>query len=325
MATYEESFVDIRKAVQSMSEGAADFRLSASLRRVADRIREGDSLYEAFNAEGNLYPPIFVRMTKVGEESGTLAVIYKQLADYFDQQVSMRRRFFMRLIYPAFMVVAMIVVLSLVSAVIAGIASEKSSFDSIETAFFKKAGGNFLKVGLLILGILVVRWVVVGRAITDAIVLFIPGLAGAFRKLMLGRFTLSMHLMTGSAIGLPEAVRESGKASNNAYCAIVTEKAARQIEEGTPLTPALQSTGLFPREFIDIIEVAEESGTVSESLRRVAIRYSEDAEIAMDRIVSATSWGIYLAVMAIMAYNIIVLYAQYVGKIMQLTNEASRY
>jgi len=316
MATYQESFVDIRKALRSMSASTTDSRMSSSLGRVAGRIEDGESLFEAFSAEGDRYPLIFLRMTKVGEESGTLSVIYHQLADYLDQQVSMRRRFLLRLIYPAFMVIALIVVLSLINAVYSSMTPDGNvSMNAIEQAFVRNVGKYLLIVGSIVGAVILLRFLLAGRRVTDTAILFIPGLAGAFRKLMLYRFSLSMYLMTGSAIGMPEAVRESGKATNNAFAAWLLGKAAERLEDGVPLTEALKQANLFPPDFIDIMEVAEESGTVSESLRRVAPHYAEDAEIAMNRIVSAVAWGAYLTVAGVMAYYIIMLFSQYVSRI----------
>jgi type IV pilus assembly protein PilC len=316
MATYQDSFVDIRKALNSMSEGTGDSRMSASLRRVLERVKDGDSLFEAFGREGTRYPVIFLRMTKVGEEAGTLAAVYHQLADYLDQQVAMRRRFFSRMIYPSLMVVALIVILSLVRAVTGSISAEGSvSIQQIEKVFVMNALQGFGVVAAIVGAILIARMLFVGRSVTDGAVLFIPGLAGAFRKLVLYRFSLSMYLMTGSAIGMPEAVRESGKATNNALFAHSMEKVARQLEDGVGLTEALSESMFFPREFLDIVEVAEESGTVSESLKRLTPHYAEDAEIALNRIVSTIAWGAYLTVAGIMAYHIIKMFAGYVGAI----------
>lgn len=316
MATYQDSFVDIRKALSSMSEGSSDSRMAASLKRVLERIKDGDSLFEAFSKEGNRYPVIFLRMTKVGEEAGTLAVVYHQLADFLDQQVAMRRRFLLKIIYPSLMVVALIVILSLVRAVTAGISAEGSvSMQEIERIFLMNVLQRFTVVGAIVAAVFIARKVFVGRSITDAAILFIPGLAGAFRKLVLYRFSLSMYLMTGSAIGMPEAVRESGKATNNALFSHFMEKVARKLEDGIGLTEALRGSRFFPQEFLDIVEVAEESGTVSESLRRLTPHYAEDAEITLDRIVSTIAWGAYLTVAGIMAYHIIKMFAGYVGAI----------
>jgi type II secretory pathway component PulF len=313
MATYQDSFVDIRRALASLADGARDSRLSGSLRRVAERVNEGASLYEAFEAEGNRYPQIFLRMTKIGEASGTLAQIYRTLADYLEQQVAMKRRFIGRLIYPGFMLFMMMVVHSILTGVFAGVGGQSTNWSQIERVMARQFAIDIsLAVGA-VLAVFALRYALAGRSLTDAFVLYMPPLRGAFRKLVMARFSLSMYLMTGSAIGLPEAVEESGKATGNWYFAHRCAKAARCIEEGEPLTPVLDDIDIFPRDFIDIVEVAEESGTLSESMRRVAPHYAEDAEMSMNRLVTGLAWALYLGMMAVMGFYIITLYAKYIS------------
>jgi len=334
MSTYQDSFVDLRKALVSLSQGTSDPRLSASLRRVAERVKEGDSLFEAFNAEGDRFPLIFLRMTKVGEESGTLAEIYKTLADYFEQQLAMRNRFIAQLIYPCFMVAALVLVHSLITAVFTTIAGATaaggaaaagagSDWAQMEKIFLRTLTTDVGIIAAIIGGILLLRIAVVGRGLTDMLILYLPPLRWPFRKLVLSRFSLSMYLMTGSAIGMPEAVAESGKSTGNSFVAGLCERGAEEIREGTPLTPVLASMGIFPRDFIDIVDVAEESGTVSESLKRVSIHYAEAADTSMKRLVSGLAWGIYLFIGGIMAYYIITLYAGYISNITNLANQVN--
>ena len=318
MATYQDSFVDIRRALNSLSEGARDSRLSSSLRRVSERVNEGLSLYEAFEAEGDRYPQIFLRMTKIGEASGTLAQIYRTLADYLEQQVAMRRRFLGRLIYPAFMLLVMMFVHSVltgVRSVLRGADTGTANWSGIEKIMARQFGIDISILAAVILGVFALRYALAGRSLTDAFALYMPPLRGAFRKLVMARFSLSMYLMTGSAVGLPEAVEESGKATGNWYFAHRCEKAARRIEEGEPLTPVLDDIDIIPRDFIDIVEVAEESGTISESMRRIAPHYAEEAEQSMDRLVTGLAWAIYMGMMLVMAYYIITLYAGYIDSI----------
>lgn len=316
MSTYQDSYVDVRKALTSMSNGFSDRRARESLIRVRDRINGGATLYQAFSREGNAYPPIFLQMTKIGEDSGTLALVYKQLAIYLEQQVAMRRRFVARLIYPCFMVAALVLVHSLLTAVLTTLGAGSGGWPEMEALFVRTLIKDVSMVGAIVAGILLLRHFLVGKKFTDAFILHVPGLAGPFRKLMLSRFSLSMYLMTGSAIGYPDAVSESGKATGNSYVAGVLDRVGPLIMEGTPLAPALDDTGLFPPDFIEMIQVAEESGSVSESFQRMSVHYSEEAEIALNRLVSALSWGIYMTVVCIMAYYVISLYAKYVNSIM---------
>jgi type II secretory pathway component PulF len=315
MATYEDSYVEIRRALESVAKGARDRRTAASLRRVRERIIEGDSLYQAFEKEGDRYPAIFLRMTKVGEESGTLALVYNELAAYLEQRYAMRRRFLMQLIYPCFMVAVLILVHSLLTAVWASVTEVGLDLSNIERVFVKTLAKDLAIIGVIVAAVLLVRFLFWGKSITDALLIFIPGLAGPFRKQMLARFSFSLGLMSSSAIPLPEAVSESGIATNNAYASWVLGKASEHLREGEALTPTLAKTRLFPEDFINVVDVAEESGKIAESMQRVSEHYVEDADLSMTRLVSGIAWGIYIAMMIVMAYYIITLYAGYVGQI----------
>jgi len=318
MATYEDSYVDVRKALDTLADNIRDARMSRSLRRVRGRINDGESMFEAFRREGDRYPELFLRMTKVGEESGTLAQVYSQLANYFEERVAMRRRFIMRLIYPSLMLSVAILVHSVLSAVFNTISMEASALDwnEMERVFVRTFLRDVGIVAALVAGIYLIRLLFWGRTAIDAFLFFLPGIGRPFRKGVLGRVSFSMALMTGSAIPMPEAVRESGKATDNGYAAWQLDRAASQIEEGTELTPALDETNLFPREFMDVMETAEESGKIAESLQHVAPRYTEEADDSMNALLAGLAWAIYLGVVAFMAYYIITLYARYIGMVM---------
>jgi len=316
MSTYQDSFVDIRKALESLARGARSLRMRRSLERVRSRIIEGDTLFEAFESEGDRYPEIFLRMTKVGEESGTLAAVYREVAEYLEHQLMMRRRFLMRMIYPSFMLAVMILVHGVLKAVRRSMNEYESlNFAALERVFLRTVAIDLLIVGAVLTAFFAVRFLFWGRSLTDALVILTPGLRGPFRKQMLARFCFSLGLMSASAIPLPEAVAESGRATGNAYAAWRLKRASRDLVEGEQLAPTLERTHLFPEDFINVIEVAEESGQLSESLQRVAVHYSEDADMSMQRLVTGLAWGIYLGMMAVMVYNILTVFAQYVNTV----------
>ncbi len=314
MSTYQDSFVDIRRALQSLAKNARSPRMAASIKRVRQRIIEGDTLFEAFVSEGDRYPDIFLRMTKVGEETGTLAQVYRELAGYLEERHAMRRRFLARLWYPAFMLAVLILALSVITAVRQSVLDHEAlHMPTVERVFMRTLVGYLLIVGAIVGGFLVVRYLVWGRTITDAILFFVPGLRGPFRKGMLARFSFSLGLMTGSAIPLGEAVAESGRASGNAYAAWVLKRASGRLYQGEQLTPVLEETRLFDEDFINVVAVGEESGKLSESMQRVAAHYSEEADMSMQQLVTGIAWAIYIGMMLIMAYNIIVLYSGYIS------------
>ncbi len=313
MATYQESFVDIRRALDSLGRNCGDSRMASSLGRILERVIGGWSLYGAFAEEGDKYPQLFLRMTKVGEETGTLARVYHQLADYLDRQVALRSAFIARMLYPMFMIAVMILVHSVLNAVHGAIGKTGLSWPELERLFLRTLAIDAGIIAAIILSFFILRFLFWGRSVMDAVVLFIPGFGSPFRKQVVARFSFSMGLMASSAIPLPEAVSESGKATNNAYAAWKLSRASERLIKGEQLTPVLADTRLFPESFIYIVDAAEESGKLAESLQRAAENYTEEADISMKRLISGFAWLIYLGMMGVMAFYIVRLYAGYVG------------
>src|SRR4051812_7186063 len=51
--------------------------------RLSERLQTGSSLSDALDAEGNAFPPLFVALVKVGEETGHLPDIFGELEQYY--------------------------------------------------------------------------------------------------------------------------------------------------------------------------------------------------------------------------------------------------
>ena len=77
--------------------------------RLQQRLRRGSSLAQALAAEADCCTQLAVTLVAVGEESGELATLLEQLADYYSRQLKLRRF----VTYPAFLLLASFCVLLL--------------------------------------------------------------------------------------------------------------------------------------------------------------------------------------------------------------------
>src|SRR5438105_9455890 len=76
----------------------------AEVRPLAQRLRatidQGDSLEVALQKEQAAFPPLFLAMASVGEETGHLPEIFGELEKYYTLQQSLRRQFRSRSLMP---------------------------------------------------------------------------------------------------------------------------------------------------------------------------------------------------------------------------------
>lgn len=81
--------------------------------RLQQRLRRGSSLAQALAAEADCCTQLAVTLVAVGEESGELATLLEQLADYYSRQLKLRRFVQRAVTYPAFLLLASFCVLLL--------------------------------------------------------------------------------------------------------------------------------------------------------------------------------------------------------------------
>jgi type II secretory pathway component PulF len=105
----------------------------------------------------------------------------------------------------------------------------------------------------------------------------VPALGPYLQALALGRFAMTLRLTMETGMDIRRAVGLSLEATSNNAFLVVADPVALRLQEGDSLTRALQPTGLFPEEFLHILEVAEESGSVPEVMNRQAQNYHEEA------------------------------------------------
>ena len=108
----------------------------------------------------------------------------------------------------------------------------------------------------------------------------VPVLGNVFRTLALARFCWSMEMMTDSAVNIFNALQWSMEATANSAFEARTPEIIQQIKDGLPLSKSLEMSGLFPHDCIEMISVAEESGSLPETFKRLAQNYFEAADMA---------------------------------------------
>ena len=88
-----------------------------SYKRIRQKVEKGDTLGKALESE-EIYPPILVQMTTVGEQTGHLDDTLKHLADYFESESESAIKALITLIEPAILVVLGVAVGFIVIAII---------------------------------------------------------------------------------------------------------------------------------------------------------------------------------------------------------------
>src|SRR5690606_26505406 len=137
----------------------------------------------------------------------------------------------------------------------------------------------------------------------------------SLQKLALARLTWALHLTMNVEMDLRKLVPLVLRATGNDYYIRHTAEATRLVATGHPLHQAFAATRAFPADFIDALEVAEESGPVVESMDRLSTRYEEESHSAVKMLTIIASVVVWLMVMGLIVVLIFRLFGVYMGTI----------
>ena len=119
--------VSILESLDIITETTSNVIYQNALRRVRQIIEQGGTLGGALE-DAKIFPPIFVQMTSVGEQTGHLDETLGHLAKYFESESEIAIKAMTTLIEPAILMVLGVGVMFVVVAVITPIFSLSSSF-----------------------------------------------------------------------------------------------------------------------------------------------------------------------------------------------------
>jgi type II secretory pathway component PulF len=291
-------------------------RGTASVRPVADRIAqaltEGDNLTTALRRETALFPPLFLSLTEVGEESGNLPEVCGELEKYYQLQRKFWQQFISQSILPVLQFVAATFVIALLLVILGWIADSNPGSKPLEPIGLGLTGARgavvFLgtiygTIAALVAGYAILSRSLEQKAIVDRVLLRLPVVGAFLWDLCLNRFCVGLRLTMDSSMPMADALDLSLRATGNAAFISKSRMIRNSIMSGDDLTTALTRSKLLPVDFVNIIAVAEEGGRVPEVMGNQAHYYEEEATRKLAVLTRVAGFGIWLfvAILIIMA------------------------
>jgi type IV pilus assembly protein PilC len=290
---------------QQAERGPRSIRpLAARIRAVLDR---GNSLESALEREKASFPPLFLSMATLGEQTGQLPEIFAELEKYYSLQLKLQRQLRAQSVLPVMNYVLAVGVIALMILIL-GVLGGPTAFGVFG---LKGARGALLFVGInvAVVVLLVALYLVATRSLhqkprVDTLLLRVPVVGPALRALALGRFALALRLTLETGMPITKALRLSLQATGNAAYVAGTEAVVATLRGGDDLTLALSDGVLFPEDFRNIVAVAEESGRVPEVMQHQAEYYQEEAGRRLTVLMRLAGWAIWLVVAIFMVIAI---------------------
>ncbi|MEM9702167.1 MAG: type II secretion system F family protein, partial [Planctomycetota bacterium] len=149
------------------------------------------------------------------------------------------------------------------------------------------------------------------RRAADALLLKIPVVGQCLRNFALARFSWAFALTQNAGMDIRNSLHASFAATENGAFAAQAPQVWAEVEAGAELSESLRETGLFPQDYLSMVDVAEASGSVPEMLERIGPDLEADARRSLTALAGAVGWLVWGLVGLFIGYIVIRFFVMY--------------
>ncbi len=268
------------------------------IRTVKEDVEAGSSLHQAKRKHPKVFDDLYCNLIASGEQSGSLDIMLRRLAEYIEKIVRLRTQVKQAMIYPSAIVVFAILVaiflLWKVIPVFASIFVELGAELPFLTAFVVKLS-QFIEKNIVFVFLGIVAFLYAfryyrstkqGRWTTDRMILKIPLFGKLMYKVAMTRVTRTLATLIAGGVPMLEALKITSSTAGNVLIEKEILDARKLVSEGKTLHDAFTEAGQFPLMMTQMINVGEATGTLDEMLAKLANFYDEEVEAAVAALLS---------------------------------------
>jgi type IV pilus assembly protein PilC len=292
------------KAGVPLVDGLGDIRDSTEegglrnlLVAIVQDIESGTTFSDALAKHPQHFDEVFVKLTKVGEQSGQLSAVFEDIVEnlkWQDELISQTKKL---TVYPSIVLVAVLgaftfIMLYLMPQLLPFLQDMGTELPPATKALIATSD-FFGKYWYLVFSMPVVFFFLLKgiaarnsavRYRIDLLKLKIPLLGSILFKLKLARFANYFSLMYRSGITVLDSLALGEKLVGNVVMAGAIEKAKDQISSGIQISDSFYNVELFPRYVVRMVKVGESTGQMDTALENVRYYYNREAREAIEKL-----------------------------------------
>jgi type IV pilus assembly protein PilC len=309
----------ILSSLDLLAKRQKDLSFRAQLEDVGSRVKTGESISSAFEAQGTV-PLVYTTTLLAGERSGNLEEVLQRYLDFQRVSLTFGKKLKASLIYPAFLVVMVIgLFVFLITFVVPRFAS---LYDQLGTKLpamtlallalgqYVQHYGIYMAAALAVVIYFGRRWSQsdAGADMIDRIRVRLPLIGNVWLKYQVGLFSRTLATLLTGGLPLVPSLETAARSIESRSIAKAVYVSVETVREGKGLAASLERTKVFPALSIEMIEVGESTGALPQMLNSVAEFFEEDVQTSLTAIMSLIE-PVILVVMGVVV--VIVLIALY--------------
>lgn len=279
------------RALSVIERQSTNPKLKSVLKRVVERINNGEQFYESLKEYPDVFSDLYVAMIKSGEESGNLAESLKTLSVQMERASNLTKKIKGAMIYPGIVITVMVIIgilmMIFVMPQITGVFKGMDMELPATTQFLINTSDFFAENTLVALGIMIgtVAGVIyflrtrVGKTMSSWVATRLPVIGTMVKETNSARTARTLSSLLNSGVDVIQAIEITEEVVQNVFYKKVLQDARVRVEKGTALSEVfIERTDLYPILVGEMILVGEETGQISGMLGELAIFYETEVE-----------------------------------------------
>jgi len=298
LSTMISAGIALPKAVNIIAAQTENQHLKSIFYNVNRDLEEGLSFSSSLAKYPEVFDDLFVNVIRSGESTGNLETVLKRLAEKLENDYTLSSKLLSSLIYPAFIIIALIAVGWLLMVKIVPQIESVFSESNVPLPWTTRAliaVAHFLSnywwlVILLLLALIIFfRYYFAspsGQNFYARVQLRFPGFRRIASDIYMARFCRTIEMLFESGVPLIESINTCANVMVNYYYKRSLRNISKEVQKGVAFSVELSKDPLFPPLVSQMMAVGEQTGKSGEVMNRLARYYESEADNAVRGIYS---------------------------------------
>jgi len=295
LAVMVQSRVPVTQSLKSLSIQTKNPGFKEKILKIAQLIEEGNPLSEAFATFPDVFNIFYVSLIKTGEASGKISESLYYLSDHLEREDDISSQIKGAMIYPAFVIVILLVVIPLVIFFVMPKLVDLLKQTTVKPPLFTSMMINFysflasygwvLFVGFFFFAVFIFYYFTTkeGKKRYDEFSLKIPFLGGFLKKTFLIRFAESISTLIGAGLSINNALKITKDTVGNSVYKKILAETEEGVSQGEKISSVLvRYPDYAPPFVVQMIQVGEETGTLDKNLMEIVNFYNKEVKRAVE-------------------------------------------
>ena len=286
-----DSGLSIRASLPVLCSQIENRGLSAAVGRVHKKIEQGESLSLAL-AGAKVFPLFLCGYVSIGEKTGKLAEVFAKLADYYEEHSKIEDELAAAMLYPILVTIMMLgVIILAITLVLPGYAEifmdsdipmPRITASLITASDFITDNLIFISCGLLLM-IACARSFFkseTGNSLLTTIKFRIP----LIKKSINLKLAESLSLLLYSGISISDSIPICIKLIDNEKIKTDFFGLESDLKKGRPFWTSLSKLPYVNRQFISLVKIGEESGSLAKTVSKCSEYLLADYKLSIKKL-----------------------------------------